>query len=97
MDVRDGRIDLRTFRHEEEREDIHDAEERQDPADKPQDERHAVHAPSIGETEAAYWNRCTNCNAVSATSRQPWSIVSECPRPGISTISVALFVFRFCF
>ena len=33
-------------------------------------------------------NRCTNCNPVSATSRQPWSIVREWPRFGIFTISV---------
>jgi hypothetical protein len=32
--------------------------------------------------------RCTNVSAMSATSRQPWSIVSEWPRPSIFTISV---------
>src|SRR5262245_47490447 len=32
--------------------------------------------------------RCTNLSAFSATSRQPASIVSACPRPGILTISV---------
>ena len=32
--------------------------------------------------------RFTNASAVSATSRQPLSIVSACPRPAISTISV---------
>ena len=40
--------------------------------------------------------RCTNASAVSATSRQPLSIVSACPRPGISTISVTPSL-RFCF
>src|SRR5215468_3198577 len=33
-------------------------------------------------------NRLTNSSAFSATSRQPASIVSECPRPSILTISV---------
>src|SRR4029079_267416 len=41
-------------------------------------------------------NRFTNASAVSATSRQPLSIVSECPLPGVSTISVAAPL-RFCF
>ena len=41
-------------------------------------------------------NRLTNSSAVSATSRQPASIVSECPRPGILTISVTPLL-RFCF
>ncbi len=40
--------------------------------------------------------RLTNVSAVSATSRQPESIVSACPRLGISTISVTPS-FRFCF
>ena len=36
------------------------------------------------------YQRCCamKASAVSATSRQPWSIVRECPRPGISRISV---------
>src|SRR5260370_14632280 len=41
-------------------------------------------------------NRPTNLSAFSATSRQPASIVSECPRPGILTISVTPWL-RFCF
>ena len=41
-------------------------------------------------------NRLTNSSAFSATSRQPASIVSECPRPGILTISVTALL-RFCF
>ncbi len=39
--------------------------------------------------------RFTNASAVSATSRQPLSIVNECPRFGILTISVTA-AFRFC-
>ena len=35
-----------------------------------------------------YVKRWTNARAVSATSRQPLSIVNACPRPGISAISV---------
>jgi hypothetical protein len=38
--------------------------------------------------ERCYANRLTNASAVSATSRQPLSIVSECPRSGTLTISV---------
>ena len=34
-------------------------------------------------------------SALSATSRQPWSMTSACPRSGISTISVTPS-FRFC-
>ncbi len=41
-------------------------------------------------------NRLTNSSAFSATSRQPASIVSACPRPGILTISVTPLL-RFCF
>src|SRR6476660_4829930 len=41
-------------------------------------------------------NRLTNSSAFSATSRQPASIVSACPRPGILTISVTPWL-RFCF
>jgi natural resistance-associated macrophage protein len=44
----------------------------------------------------AHVNRLTNSSAFSATSRQPASIVSACPRPGILTISVAPLL-RFCF
>src|SRR5215831_24639 len=40
--------------------------------------------------------RLTNSSAFSATSFQPASIVSACPRPGILTISVTP-VFRLCF
>ena len=40
--------------------------------------------------------RRTKARAVSATSRHPLSIVSACPRLGISTISVTP-VLRFCF
>src|SRR5262245_58068429 len=40
-------------------------------------------------------NRCTKSSAFSATSRQPASMVSACPRPGILTISVTP-VLRFC-
>ena len=38
--------------------------------------------------QRALLNRSTNFRAISATSCHPLSIVSECPRPGISTISV---------
>ena len=41
-------------------------------------------------------NRLTNSSAVSATSRQPPSIVSEWPRFGIFLISVTAEL-RFCF
>src|SRR5262249_20600390 len=41
-------------------------------------------------------NRLTNSSAFSATSRQPASIVSACPRPGILTISVTPLL-RFSF
>jgi hypothetical protein len=41
-------------------------------------------------------NRLTNSSAFSATSRQPASIVSAWPRPGILTISVTPLL-RFCF
>ena len=40
-------------------------------------------------------NRLTNSSAVSQTSRQPLSIVSECPRLGIDLISVTPGL-RFC-
>ncbi len=47
-----------------------------------------------------FWNysakRLTNARAVSATSRQPASMTSECPRLGSSTISVTPGL-RFCF
>jgi len=45
---------------------------------------------------AAHVNRLTNSSAFSATSRQPASIVSVCPRPVILTISVTSWL-RFCF
>src|SRR3954449_10122571 len=38
--------------------------------------------------DVAHSNRLTKANAVSATSRQPLSMVNECPRPFISLISV---------
>src|SRR5215470_5664374 len=41
-------------------------------------------------------NRLVNSRAFSATSRQPASIVSACPRPGILTISVTPLL-RFSF
>src|SRR5262245_41991971 len=41
-------------------------------------------------------DRLTNSSAFSATSRQPRSIVSACPRRGILTISVTPLL-RFCF
>src|SRR5215471_1436326 len=41
-------------------------------------------------------DRLANSRAFSATSRQPASIVSACPRPGILTISVTPLL-RFCF
>src|SRR5258708_39582085 len=51
--------------------------------------------PSAQPTPQAHYrhnlnqvNRRMNASAVSATSRQPLSIVSACPRLGISTISV---------
>ena len=44
----------------------------------------------------AYANRLTNSSVFSATSRQPASIVSACPRPAILTISVTPLL-RFCF
>src|SRR5262245_44670523 len=47
-------------------------------------------------TLATYVNRLTNSSAFSATSRQPASIVNECPRPDILTISVTPLL-RFCF
>jgi len=36
--------------------------------------------------------RLTKASALSATSRQPLSITSECPRPGISAISVTFWL-----
>ena len=44
---------------------------------------------------AYFTKRSTNASAVSATSRQPLSMTSPCPRLGISTISVTAS-FRFC-
>jgi hypothetical protein len=46
--------------------------------------------------EIDHANRLTNSSAFSATSRQPASIVSACPRPDILTISVTPSL-RFCF
>ena len=51
--------------------------------------RRARGAPAqLSGRRSTQTNRRTNARAVSATSRQPWSIVSPWPRPGISTISV---------
>ena len=47
-------------------------------------------------TVQALTNRLMKASVVSATSRQPWSMVSEWPRPGILTISVTPLL-RFCF
>ena len=44
----------------------------------------------------AHENRLTKSSTLSATSRQPLSMVSACPRPGILTISVTPAL-RFCF
>src|SRR5215467_3603645 len=44
----------------------------------------------------AVLNRLANSRAFWATSRQPASIVSACPRPGILMISVTPLL-RFCF
>src|SRR5262245_65198573 len=46
--------------------------------------------------DPAHANRLTNSSAFRATSRQPASIVSACPRPVILTISVTPLL-RFCF
>ncbi len=46
--------------------------------------------------DIVYANRLTNSSAFSATSRQPASIVNECPRPVILTISVTPLL-RFSF
>src|SRR6266851_107974 len=48
--------------------------------------------PRAAQGLACFW---TKARAVSATSRQPWSMVRECPRPGILTISVMPGL-RFC-
>ena len=45
--------------------------------------------------EARYANRLTKARAVFATSRQPLSITSACPRSGILAISVTALL-RFC-
>src|SRR5262245_56050443 len=49
-----------------------------------------MNRPSAGRVrlDDDYVNRRTKASASSATWRQPWSIVSEWPRPGIFTISV---------
>src|SRR6266849_6594549 len=58
------------------------------------DQRHDVLLWRGGRAQgwACFW---TKARAVSATSRQPWSMVRECPRPGILTISVTPGL-RFC-
>ena len=54
--------------------------------------RESAHRRKVARMSAArralYVNRCTNLSAVSATSRQPLSIVSEWPRFGTLVISV---------
>src|SRR5215469_13269602 len=55
---------------------------------KPECPQSARHVDPIGSSEWLDANRFTNSSAFSATSRQPASIVSACPRPGILTISV---------
>jgi len=57
----------------------------------------AGESPGIWGTRTvrrAHANLLTKASAVSATSRHPLSIVSECPRPSIFTISVTAS-FRF--
>jgi hypothetical protein len=49
-----------------------------------------------GGIAAYFTKRVTNASAVSATSRQPLSMTSPCPRLGISMISVTAGL-RFCF
>ena len=44
---------------------------------------------------AYFTKRVTNASAVLATSRQPLSMTSPCPRLGISMISVTAWL-RFC-
>ena len=64
----------------------------------------AIGAPGKRKARAAFvterpsiqTNRWTKASAVSATSRQPLSIISECPRPGISMYSVTPSFFS-CF
>ena len=46
--------------------------------------------------DRSHANRLRNASVFSATSRQPASIVNECPRPGILTISVTPLL-RFSF
>ena len=52
-DVRRGHVHLSALGHEEERADVHETEERQDPTDQPKHEWHALHAISIGEARVA--------------------------------------------
>src|SRR5215472_6300461 len=61
------------------------------------DDLHSAPPASLAAlTKDRYVNRLTNSSAFWATSRQPASMVSECPRPGILTISVTPLL-RFCF
>src|SRR5262245_53147779 len=61
------------------------------------DERRIRYADACYQTwDRVHVNRLTNSSAFTATSLQPASIVSACPRPGILTISVTLLL-RFCF
>ena len=55
-----------------------------------------AYPPSPPYEQRVHVNRLTNSRALAATSRQPASIVSVCPRSGILTISVTPLL-RFCF
>src|SRR4051794_41986003 len=55
----------------------------------------SAHGNRFGD-DVPHSNRLTKANAVSATSRQPLSMVNECPRPFISVISVTPSL-CFCF
>src|SRR3954451_16850453 len=54
----------------------------------PGPDRVALRPAGTCRDRARQTNRLTNASALSATSRQPLSIVRECPRLGILTISV---------
>ena len=57
--------------------------------------RQARRRPVLHEHRYRETKRITNASAVSATSRQPLSMTSQCPRLGISMISVTVWL-RFC-
>ena len=69
-----------------------------EPAATNNDDLHTAPPRTLGGLvrDPAYVNCLTNSSTFAATSRQPTSIVSECPRPGILTISVTPLL-RFCF